>query len=247
MLSLAGAACWLAPPASASGGPVIIADDVPTMVEADVPASFDATFADPSATVSSISWSFGDGTPSSGGAQTSHAWGAPGTYTVTVTAGDALGNVMTQTFQVTVLAPPTTDPPGSAPPPAGLTLTAAQSRERWNSTLGTVFTLSLNSRADVTLTFEKLRKGAHASAAQPLGTLRTSVAAGRRDIKFDGVISAHRKLAPGDYTVTLTASAGAAVSAPVTLDFTVQRTKAKKQPTRSTNARRSADRQARHP
>lgn len=223
MLSLAGAACWLAPAASASGGPLIVAYDVPSTVQVNVPATFDATFTDSASTIGPISWTFGDGTASTSGAQSSHAWGAPGTYTVTVTAVDTAGDQTSDSFLVNVLpAPATATVPDPTPPTPTLLLGALQSNRRWTTKKGTVFTLSLNHQADVTLTFTRQRKGAHASTARALATLRTSVKAGERRIRFDGVIKPHRTLAPGAYTVTLTASAGSAISAPVTLDFTVQ-------------------------
>jgi hypothetical protein len=59
-------------------------------------------------------WSFGDGGVGSG-ASVSHAYGAPGTYTVTVGASDALGNaaapVSRQIVVTTAAAPPPPAPP----------------------------------------------------------------------------------------------------------------------------------------
>lgn len=228
MLSLAGAACWLAPAASAYGGPQIVAYDVPSTVQVDVPATFDATFVDLASAVGPISWSFDDGSAGTTGAQTSHAWGVPGTYTVTVTATDAAGDQTVNSFIVNVLLPaPTVTIPAPTPVAPALLLGALQSRSRWTTKKGTVFTVSASQPADVTLTFARRGNSAHDTTTRPLATLLTSVQAGERRIRFDGVIKPHRTLAPGAYTVTLTASAGATVAAPVTLDFTLQRSKSK--------------------
>jgi hypothetical protein len=56
--------------------------------------------------VASVNWSFGDGSAPATGAQVSHAFTKPGTFTVTVTATDAVGNASTATLHVTVTASP---------------------------------------------------------------------------------------------------------------------------------------------
>ena len=62
-----------------------------------------------------IEWSFGDGATSLG-ASTSHAYAAPGTYQVSVTATDAVGNATTLVRALTVAAPPPPPPPPALPP-----------------------------------------------------------------------------------------------------------------------------------
>jgi hypothetical protein len=62
------------------------------------------------------SWTFGDG-GQAGGNAVSHAYGARGTYPVTVSAVDASGNASTQTRALTI-----TGPPPSPPPPIKLEL-----------------------------------------------------------------------------------------------------------------------------
>jgi PKD repeat protein len=226
-VSLTGAACWLAPVADASGGPQIVAYDVPTTAQVDVPATFDATVTDSTAAIGSINWSFGDGSAATSGAQTSHAWGAPGTYTVTVTATDALDMQTSESFLVEVVpGPAAVDPVTTTTPPPALTFGATQSRARWTRKRGTVFTLSSNVSAAVTLSFARRGKRNHmvgVASARPLATLSTNVVAGQQRIRFDGRLGAHRKLTPGNYTVTFTASAAGASAAPITLDFVVRR------------------------
>jgi hypothetical protein len=55
-----------------------------------------------------VAWNFGDGTTASG-TSVGHAYGAPGAYTVTVTATDAVGNRRTGTRTIQITTPP---PPG---------------------------------------------------------------------------------------------------------------------------------------
>jgi hypothetical protein len=223
-VTLTGAACGLAPAANADGGPQIVAYDVPSTVQADVPATFDVTLTDDASVIGPVSWSFGDGSQPTSGAQTSHAWGSPGSYTVTVSATDGLGIPVSESFVVNVEAAPLTTPATApAAAPAALRFGATQARRRWTPRHGTVFTLLLSQRADVTITFARRGKGALAISAHPLGMLSTDVAAGQHRIVFHGVLSAHRRLAPGNYLATLIAGTGGVSAAPIALEFTVTR------------------------
>jgi hypothetical protein len=56
------------------------------------------------ASAASLSWTFGDGTGAAGNS-VSHAYGAPGSYTVTVTATDQAGNSSAQSGTVVVTSP----------------------------------------------------------------------------------------------------------------------------------------------
>ncbi|WP_213955020.1 discoidin domain-containing protein [Variovorax sp. dw_954] len=76
------------------------------------------------------SWVFGDGSPSTGwiadgGADTTHAFAAPGVYNVTVSARSADGTVVTRSFMQAVIG--REGPPAGAPggPPAGTGATSA--------------------------------------------------------------------------------------------------------------------------
>jgi PKD domain-containing protein len=67
-----------------------------------------------------IAWNFGDGKKAAGSPAT-HAYAAPGDYTVTVTARDAVGNVSSskRVVQVPVPAKPPAKPPKPGEPPTG--------------------------------------------------------------------------------------------------------------------------------
>jgi hypothetical protein len=217
---------------------MIIGDDVPTTVQADVPATFDVTLADDSGTVGTIAWNFGDGSPGSTGADTSHAWAAPGTYLVTMTTVDSVGLPLSQSFAVTVTPAPaavTAAAPVAATP--ALTLSATQSRTRWTRAQGTVFMLALNLRADVTMTFARRGKDTPANSSRLLGTLSANVLPGGQRIAFHGLLRAGDGLAPGQYAVTITAAEAGSSAGPVTLAFTVQRPKKERQHARGLRQR----------
>lgn len=60
-------------------------------------------------TITSYSWTWGDGTPAASGVTASHTYGAGGDYTITLTVTDSAGLTSSTTRAVTV-APPHTDP-----------------------------------------------------------------------------------------------------------------------------------------
>jgi hypothetical protein len=103
------AALWDAPPgggldvsAFVTSGPVLVASHVPRVAVVDRSVTMSATFADLWSGVAALpTWSFGGGV-SVQGAQVSHAYGRAGTYTVRVTAVDALGNRTSARFKVVV-------------------------------------------------------------------------------------------------------------------------------------------------
>ena len=78
-------------------------------------------------------------------------------------------------------------------------LTAAR---RGKTKVGTTFGVGLNEPAAVVLTFSRI-----SSHKKVLGTLSfASVTPGLHAITFDGRLSGHRRLAPGAYLVTLSAT-----------------------------------------
>jgi PKD repeat protein len=74
------------------------------------PAPLDVSFTDKSmGNVTSLSWNFGDGTPSASAENPSHRYEEAGNYTVTLTAeGPSSSDTMTRTDYITVIPPPIT-------------------------------------------------------------------------------------------------------------------------------------------
>jgi len=58
----------------------------------------------------STTWNFGDGSAAAGGTAVSHAFGRAGTFTVSVTATDSLGNTATRTGTIVINPAPVTPP-----------------------------------------------------------------------------------------------------------------------------------------
>ena len=91
-------------------GPQLGSLSIPANGTAGEPLSFSVSPLDLWSALGATSWSFGDGGSASGTAAT-YAYAAAGTYQVTVTAADVLGNPTSATGTVTVAASPTTPPP----------------------------------------------------------------------------------------------------------------------------------------
>jgi hypothetical protein len=92
-----------------AAGPRLPDLSIPATGSVGVPLSFSVSPLDVWSALDATDWSFGDGTGAAGTA-VSHAYAAPGTYSVTVTGADALGNASTASGTVRVAAAP---PPGS--------------------------------------------------------------------------------------------------------------------------------------
>jgi PKD repeat protein len=84
-------------------GPQLRAFAAPGSATVGAAATFAASPLDVWSTVASTTWDFGDGTAADGTTVT-HAYGAPGTYAVTLATTDALGNRTTKTASIVVTA-----------------------------------------------------------------------------------------------------------------------------------------------
>jgi hypothetical protein len=132
-------------------------------------------------------------------ATSSHGTGAPATATITVS-------------------------PGSGGP---LAITkVSQSHRRWRRgnalphiasakrpPVGTTFRFTVNEAASVRFVFTK--------RGRKRGTLSFNVGAGKHKLRFQGRISKHKRLKPGRYTLTITATNAAGQSASTKLKFTI--------------------------
>jgi PKD domain len=94
-----------------AGGPNLLSAGVPSSAVVGEPVAMSTSFADLwSGLGGPPSWSFGDGSNGTG-AQVSHTYSAPGTYTVTVTADDGLGNQTSVMYPIVVSAILSSPPP----------------------------------------------------------------------------------------------------------------------------------------
>lgn len=100
--------------AQASGfatGPHLRASSLPSAGVVGEALSFSAAWWDAWSPLSGVAWTFGDGTGAEGGAP-SHAYSAPGSYTVAATATDLRGDSSATGGEVSITAAPVVSPPG---------------------------------------------------------------------------------------------------------------------------------------
>jgi hypothetical protein len=156
------------------GGPALDELAVPAGGTVGVPVDFSATPLDAWSAIVATHWSFGDGTTATD-ESVSHAYAAPGTYTVGTSSGDILGNTTSQNSTI-VIAPaggtgtgPSTSPTGPTP---RLTLRVTEAHRRWRDAtrppppgrvpVGTRFAVTVDQTARVTLTFRQALRGRRA-------------------------------------------------------------------------------------
>ncbi|WP_205695629.1 PKD domain-containing protein [Conexibacter sp. SYSU D00693] len=207
-----------APAVSASG---------PATLTAGQAGGFSATGTDPDpGDPLTYAWEFGDGTTSTDAAP-SHAFARAGSFAWKVTVKDPTGQTASASGTTTVAAAPG----GSTPPtplpgtptttvPARPSLTKVSFRKRFRRTAkGLAFRFTLSRPSAVTVTIDR-RRGKRWSRVGALP--RKTLAAGRAKLSFSGRVKGKR-LAPGRYRATLTATADGRASSAVRLAFTVTR------------------------
>jgi hypothetical protein len=206
------------------GGPNLVSTSIPATGVAGQALSMSAGFADLWAGLGGdASWSFGDGTTGTG-AQVSHTYAKPGSYTITVTAADKLQNTTTSTHTITITIT------AAKPKLTGVSQTARTWSEhklhrhghKQPPPVGTKFKFTLNEAATVKLVFtHKLtgRRVKHKCKPQTkhnagdkrctytstAGTTTITADAGSNTYKFTGKLGKH-KLAHGTYKLALTAT-----------------------------------------
>jgi CSLREA domain-containing protein len=119
----------------------------------------------------------------------------------------------TQTVTVTV----TVTAPASAPKLTHAGQAHAKWRRKGKAPVGTSFSFTLSEAAKVTFSFTGKVKGRKVT-----GSLTVNGVAGVNHVAFRGRLSNGKLLAPGTYTVAITATANGKTSAKVTLHFTIE-------------------------
>jgi PKD repeat protein len=170
--------------------PVLAAPSGPATAVAGTAATFSASAGDASGPPS-LSWTFGDGATATG-ASVSHAWSAPGTYTIGVTATDTVGQRSATSAQIVVSPAPAHDT--TAPKLTKVKLSPATIHRR---KLRTTLKLTLSEAARVTATVTakvpghrsgkkclagKRRKAKRCTAAKTVLTVRKTLSAGSRSL-----------------------------------------------------------------
>ena len=155
-----------------AGGPYMSGASIPATGTVGVPVTFSVRPLDAWSPVAGTDWSFGDGTSAINDMVT-HTYTQPGTYTVTASASDTLGNASASSGTITIAPAPAAGPGGSSGTAAGtasLVLShVAQSHARWRDgsaratlaqarrtaspPVGTRFTFAVSAAAHITFTF----------------------------------------------------------------------------------------------
>ncbi len=224
-----------------AAGPLLNGLQIPATGIARQPVSFSVSPLDVWSSLGTTSWSFGDGTSTSGTSVT-HTYTATGSYHVTLTSADVLGNTSSTSATITITRG------GPAPTLTRVSLTNKRFRVGKQATaisakktpLGTAFRFTLSAAAKLQITITRTASGlrhghsclapsaklkrAHAKRCTrtlTAGTLtRGSEAKGADKIAFSGRFGS-RALSPRSYNAVLTASNTNGSSKPVTLSFTV--------------------------
>jgi hypothetical protein len=162
-----------------------------------------------------LSWDFGDGSHARGGL-VNHTYGAPGSYTLTVTARDGAGNVASESRTLVVATP---QAGADRTPPRITRLRSARARFRAAAHRGTTFTLNVDERSTLVLSFT--RKAGRRRIAVPAVLIRTRSGPGAVAIPFSGRVGGAR-LKAGSYAASVTAiDAAGNRSRPATVSFKV--------------------------
>jgi PKD domain len=232
-------------------GPSLSAVSIPTTAQVGQPVTFGmASPVSVWRPLIGVTWQLGDGTAASGLSVT-HTYTQPGEYHVTASVADAqllapgfperhIENSVTDTILVT--PSPIAPSPKTATPLALPVITHVHESHRgWReriprkhrsgSPVGTTFTFTLNEQASLRFAFTRLpgKCGSHSNRSQrracprPVAVVSLSLAghAGTDTLHFRGRLSSTNWLAPGNYSLTITATNDAGRSTATPLAFTI--------------------------
>ena len=181
----------------------------------------------------SFEWTLGDGA-SGTGAGVSHAYGAAGSYDVTVTALDTAGNVSPPTTKTIVVNPAAPVVESFAIDPTRFAVAKAKAaRARASASRGTTLHFTLSQPGMVEIAFVRVRlsrrcpgspRPRRCERTKAMGALTLDAAAGANAAPFDGRLDG-KPLPRGRYRATIvgTTAGAPAPSAAVAADFTVVR------------------------
>ncbi|RYB95084.1 PKD domain-containing protein [Nocardioides oleivorans] len=193
-----------------TAGPVVTGFVAPSSATAGQPAALSLAAYDVWSAVAGTTWSFGDGSTASGAA-VSHTWSAPGTYTVTATVADAVGNTTTRSSTITVGAAPGATPARPAVSklklkPGTIHLTGPKKDRRAK------VTVTVTTASRLTLTFRKL------GVKKPL-RLAKNLTAGKNAFTLTAKLGKKKRLTIGTWKVTAVAknAAGSSTAKKLTL------------------------------
>ncbi|HEX4437518.1 MAG TPA: PKD domain-containing protein [Solirubrobacteraceae bacterium] len=231
-----------------AAGPLLGSLAIPARGVVGEPLTFSVSPFDAFSALAATTWGFGDGTSATGPSVT-HTYAKAGSFPVSVTSADVLGNLSATAATVTIVSSIHTGPL-ERPRISGAMLTHKRFRVGKGATAitahaspkGTIFRFTLSEPAKLTITFSHsvagLRSGrrcakpsaklrhAHARHCRrtvTIGTLtRAKEPKGSDSIAFSGRLG-HKPLKPGAYTATLIATAAAVRSSPVKLSLTILR------------------------
>ncbi len=158
-----------------AAGPLLDSLSIPSSGVVGNALSFSVSPLDVWSSLGATSWSFGDGA-SQAGTSVTHAYSAPGSYSVTVTGADVLGNLTSASATVTITSPPVApllriNPGGSLVLPviSGARLSNARFRvakrptavaaARKKAPQGTTFHFTLSEAASVKIAFTRSAPG----------------------------------------------------------------------------------------
>ena len=222
-------------------GPLLLSFRISTGGAVGTPIYFSSSSAGVWSAFEGANWNFGDGS-SANGDDVSHVYSTVGTYRLTLSSVDALGNTNSVSFTESIYPPQTEPKPLTAPKLTHVSLTNKRFRVARQRTavaakkapLGTNFRFRLSSAAQLTIAIKQVRQlrgrvCSKRARSHPglctrtiaLGKLtRSRLPAGSNKVSFSGRIGSHA-LSPGNYEASLSASNANGRSSPVTLVFSV--------------------------
>ncbi len=192
-----------------SAGPLPAGLSIPAAATVGQPASFAWPAIDAWSAVTSVAWTFGDGASGSGSSVTK-TYGAPGTYPVSVTATDAVGNATTLTGSVVVTpSPVVVVVPKPTLTGVKLTKKTIHVKSSDESPKATKLKLKLNTDAKVKVVLKRTEK---VDGKAVKATVKKSLKKGASAIKLTSTIGS-KKLPPGTYKIVVTAKNSVGTSA----------------------------------